>query len=658
MPARKPKPPARITPIGLDFETDPIELRPAYPPKPVGFSLHLPEWRAPRYFAWGHYTGGNNCSREDAIRVLRAVYSEVTETKPLLCHNGQFDLDVADEHMGCPLPPWNYTQDTMFLLFLKDPHARELGLKQAATKLLGMAPEEQDAVKMWVLGHKKQLETEFPEIVTRYGGIKPSTAGKFVAYCHGDVAGPYANGDLVRTHKLWEVLLPEIIERGMGPAYDRERRVMPILLRNAREGICTDVDALSRDLKIYEAAQKKADDWLRKKLKAPSLDLDKDAEVGNAFVKANALTEVNYTKTGKVSVSKQNLKLHHFKNPKVAAAYSYRQRCATTLETFIRPWLYHSKNGRMHTTWNQVRQAKGAGNDTGGTRTGRPSSQDPNFLNMPKPFKDASENAKSAYIYPAFLGVPELPKIRNYIVPDHPTHVFGRRDYNQQELRILGHFEDGFLLQAYLDDPRLDVHDFLKNKIITELGIPIDRSSTKNLNFGYIYGMGLGSLALTLDRSMDEVKTFRNAQMEALPGLKKLSDEIKALTRADQPIVTWGGREYFKEESVMWEGRLLDFGYKLLNYLIQGSAADITKESIIRYDDVRRDGRFALTVYDENNISVPKKALKSEMLILRGAMMSIELDVPLMSDGEWGPKLGSMVALQEPPPDLSRWGIK
>jgi hypothetical protein len=53
--------------------------------------------------------------------------------------------------------------------------------------------------------------------------------------------------------------------------------------------------------------------------------------------------------------------------------------------------------------------------------------------------------------------------------------------------------------------------------------------------------------------------------------------------------------------------------------------------------------------------SVPKKAIKSEMLLLRECMMSIEVDVPLLSDGEIGPRLGSLEDLKEPKPDLSRW---
>ena len=72
---------------------------------------------------------------------------------------------------------------------------------------------------------------------------------------------------------------------------------------------------------------------------------------------------------------------------------------------------------------------------------------------------------------------------------------------------------------------------------------------------------------------------------------------------------------------------------------------------------MRRDGRFMLSVYDENDICAPKKAIKAEMLILREAMMSIEVDVPLLSDGEIGPTLGDLVDLKEPAPSLARWGL-
>jgi DNA polymerase I-like protein with 3'-5' exonuclease and polymerase domains len=661
-----------VKPIVLDFETEPIRSRPAhYPPKPVSFSLQLPRERTPKFYAWGHKTGGNNCNLLTARNVLKAAWAEISDETPLVVFNEKFDLDVAETHFGLPLPPWHRRHDVMYLLFLHDPHQRQLGLKPAAERLLNMPRAERDVVDDWVISHQDQLIAEFPEVLEILRELKPGTqkpkitekdAGAFISYVPGKIVEPYGNGDVARTLKLFRMLFEEVtVTRGMREAYDRERKVMPIFLENERIGIRVDLPGLERDQKIFEDAQSKADAWLRKALKAPGLDFDKDAEVAKALDKAGAVSEWHRTKTGRLSVSKKNLKLDHFNDSKVAAAYSYRQRCATTLETFIRPWQHHGASGRMHTTWNQVRQTKGEG-DTGGTRTGRPSSQDPNFLNMAKPFK---EGGVSEYAYPKHIpGVVPLPAVRRYILPDEKKHKVGRRDYNQQELRLLAHFEDGVdgiegaLLQAYIADPRLDVHEFVRASIEQSIGLDVGRSVTKTLNFGYIYGQGIGSLAEKLNKTVEEVRAIRDAQMSAVPGMKRLSDSIKKRSNRGLPIRTWGGREYYVEPPRVIDDILRRFEYKLLNYLIQGSAADVTKESIIRYYDVRKEGRLLLTVYDENDISAPAAALKREMLILREAMMSIELDVPLISDGEIGPTLGDLVELKEPKPDLSRWGIR
>ncbi len=272
---------------------------------------------------------------------------------------------------------------------------------------------------------------------------------------------------------------------------------------------------------------------------------------------------------------------------------------------------------------------------------------------MPKTIKDSEVGG---FIMPTHIaGLPELPRIRRYILPDEKGHLIGRRDFNQQELRVLAHFEDGALMQAYLDNPRLDVHEFTRLAILELTGLDVGRPFTKTLMFGYIYGQGLGSLAERLERTVEDVQAVRNAQMSVLPGLKTLSKALKQLSKEGLPLRTWGGREYYCEPPKEIQGRMRTFEYKMLNYLVQSSSADVTKESIIRYDAARRDGRFMLSVYDENDISVPKKAAKSEMLILRDVMMSLELDVPLLSDGELGPTLGDVESFKEPAPNLTKW---
>ena len=97
----------------------------------------------------------------------------------------------------------------------------------------------------------------------------------------------------------------------------------------------------------------------------------------------------------------------------------------------------------------------------------------------------------------------------------------------------------------------------------------------------------------------------------------------------------------------MIQGRMCTFEYKLLNYLVQGSAADCTKEAIIRYDEAKQHGRFLVTVHDEINVSASKKYAKSEMAILREAMESIEFGLPMLSDGESGSNWADLIAFQE-----------
>lgn len=616
---------SKVKPITIDFETDAIESRPQYPPKPVGFSIKTPGDRKPRYYGWGHPTG-NNCSMPDAKRVLIDAFKSKA---PLLFHHAKFDVDVAVTHMGCPMPSWDRVHDTLYLLFLHDPHAMSFSLKPSAQRILGMEPEEQDAVRRWLEDNK---------VVRKRQG----DWGAYISKAPGDVVGRYAAGDVDRTIKLFNFLHADIVARGMEEAYDRERRLMPVLLENERQGIRVDLKLLSSDLELYRGELERADQWLRKRLRTKDLNVDSDNDLANALEKCNIVTEWEQTKTGKRSVAKKNLTVDKFRDVKVARVLGYRNRLTTCINTFMEKWerMGRSSGGLIYTNWNQVRQSNS--NDAfAGARTGRMSTN-PNFQNIPKDWYDKDDG----YAHPDHTDLVELPLMRRYIVPDRGG-VFCHRDYNQQELRILGHFEDDVLMQAYNTDKRLDVHDFVKDRIQEISGLALERRAVKIINFGMIYGMGLGKLAAGIHSSVDDAKRIKKAQLTAIPGLKALADSVKERGEAGEAIRTWGGREYFSEPPRIIDGRTQRFEYKLLNYLIQGSAADCTKEAVIRYHEAKRDGRFLVTVHDEINISAPKSAVKQEMQILREVMQSVEFDVPMVSDGKVGPSWGALKKFKE-----------
>lgn len=267
-------------------------------------------------------------------------------------------------------------------------------------------------------------------------------------------------------------------------------------------------------------------------------------------------------------------------------------------------------------------------------------------MNVPKEFKEK----KGKFSYPTVpKDLPELPFMRRYLLPD-TGQIWVKRDYKQQELRVLGHYEDGVLLQSYLEDPDLDIHQLASDLLREQYGLDVSRDSTKTLGFALIYGMGIAELSDRLGVDVATGKRIKTAYLSIFPGLKELDDELKNIGRRGDKLRTWGGRLYGAEEAkfVKSRGRVCTFEYKLLNYLIQGSSADCTKEAVIRYhSSTERVGRLLVTVHDEIDLSVKKKAMKHEAQLLRKIMASIEFDVPMLSDAAVGPNWGSLITLKE-----------
>lgn len=612
--------------ITVDFETEAIESRPHYPPRPVGVSIKYPKDRRSHYYAWGHPEGNNIDERNGKRKLLEAWNSGL----PILFHNAKFDMDVAETHLGMRRLSWEYFHDSLFLIFFNNPHAANLSLKPSAQLLLGMPPTEQEAVREWLV---------------RAGIVRKSDRnwGAYISKAPGTLVGEYANGDVIRTYKIFRDLYPKIVSDGMLGAYNRERQLLYILLDNERTGLRVDIKGLRRDIPLFNNAHSEADQWLRKRLKTPDLNIDSNDDLADALDRAGVVTDWSYTEKGNRSTSKENMTLTMFKDKRVAQVLGYRNRLSTCLRMFMQPWLEmgQENKGMIHPNWNQVRQSKGEDN-TKGTRTGRLSCYEPNLLNLAKNFYDKDDG----YEHPSFLRLPELPLVRTYVLPDKKSS-FLHRDYNQQELRLLAHFEDGALCQAYRDNPRLDVHNFVRDAIAQVTRRTLERRAVKILNFGIIYAMGVEKIAIKTRTSVEDARQIRNAHRKGMPGIADLEAQIKKFGVEGRPIRTWGGRLYYTEPPRIIKGVEKTYEYKLLNYLIQGSAADVTKEAIIRYNSVKKDSRFLVTVYDEINISAPKNAVKQEMKLLKEAMESIELDVPLTSDGKVGSSWGRLKPYKE-----------
>lgn len=598
-----------IRPIVVDFETDAIVGSPIVkPPKPCGVAIEWPG-EAPKYYGWGHPTN-NNCTFETAVSALAAV---AQSGLPVLFHHAAFDLSVWRKWIPQVRIPWDWhgVHDTLYLVFLADPYANTFSLKPSAERWLNLPPDEQTALKNWILQHVPQAT--------------PKEWGAYISLAPGDLVGDYAKGDVHRTGRLFEKLHPMICEQGMELAYDRERRSMPVLMIGTRRGVRVERERLEKDERDYTRCLDIADDRLCQRIGITREQLEDDEEaLKDGLERCGAVKEWVLTpKSSKRSMAAGNLKIVI---PEINDLLDYRGALKTSLQTFMRPWLaFSADDGRLHPNWNQVRQAKGD-YASKGARTGRLSSDEPNFQNLPTKWK-----YKNGQPMPVPKGLLPYPLLRQYILPEI-GHYWLKRDFSSQEVRILAHFEDGSLKTAYIANPNLDPHAMAQELIAALVGIQLSRDHAKIIGFSIIYGTGKPGLSASLGVSLEKAGELKSAYLSAMPDVNTLMRDVQFRGRADIGIRTWGGRVYFREPGVR------DFSYKLLNYLIQGSAADQTKDCICEWDATRNSRViFLATVHDEINISAPIETWQEDMQHLERVMNRDRFDVPFLSEGFYGP---------------------
>lgn len=611
----------------VDFETKAIRSRPDYPPKPAGVAIRWPSGHS-EYLAWGHPTK-NNCDVSHARAKLRDAY----KSKRVVFHHAAFDMDVAETYLGVK-PPKRF-EDTLFLAFLKDPYSPNLGLKELAVRDLGQDPDERDRLKEWIIDNIPAARK------------KESSWGEYIGEAPGNIVAPYAIGDVSRTRDLYRKYKPEIERRGMLDAYERELKVAPITLEMERSGVRVDSKRLIKCKDVFWRMDRDMLRQIAKRLKMNPKDmksednpkgfnLNSGDQLGAALLRAKKLDSIIKTPSGKVSTKIDNLRI--MCNDKrlldLLAVHSVVEKYTNT---FIEPWLTQASisGGRILPKFNQVRGYDEGG---GGARSGRFSSSNPNMQQISSNVEESKNKdtllimqkwLKDDYHYP-FIGM------RDFILPDEGTMMICV-DYNQQEIRFLAHFEKDVLMRAFLENPTLDIHEYCRQLVNDAIGVLYPRKHIKITVFGIIFGMGIGKLADRLEVSPKVAKSVRNGIMKAVPGIDKLMKENKRLANHDKPITTWGGREYYCEEPRFDKkrGRWMELDFKLLNYRIQPSAADYTKQGMINVREEVPEARIAVQVHDELVCMAPDRSYGPKII---NAMCRAKLRVPMTAEAKYSTK--------------------
>jgi len=171
-----------------------------------------------------------------------------------------------------------------------------------------------------------------------------------------------------------------------------------------------------------------------------------------------------------------------------------------------------------------------------------------------------------------------------------------------------------------------------------------------------MYGMGRGKLANTLDITQDEAKELLATYHEKVPFVKSLADmvanrasqhgQVRTLLGRKCRFDMWEPNSFGYNKPLSHEEAIKEYGpgirraftYKALNKLIQGSAADQTKQAMA---ECYKEGLIPLlTVHDELCFSISSEDQASRIKEIMENC--VPLRVPSKVDQELGDNWGEV----------------
>ncbi|MGE4159507.1 MAG: DNA polymerase I [Planctomycetota bacterium] len=501
-------------------------------------------------------------------------------------HNLKFDLAFLRR---AGLEPAGEIDDTLLLAFAADPGNRRLGLDELASDRLGeaMIPIE-DLIGR---GQKSVTMDKVPVAKT----------------------GVYAGLDADMTLRLWHSLqgdLPET-DRRLDKYRQQEIPLTRLLLDMEEVGMKLDIPLLKK-----QSAQIVED--------LAQLEERIHAEAGGPFniSSPKQLQEVLFTKLGLPSGRKTKTgystdsqvlaglaRLHP-----VPAMIEEHRGLSKLLNTYVDalPELCDAR-GILHTSFSQTSAI-----------TGRVASTRPNLQNIPV----RSERGRA---------------VREAFLPARGD-TFVAADYSQVELRLMAHFSaDPELCRAF--EQGQDIHRFVAaevNGVSLEDVSDEQRSAAKAVNFGILYGQGAFGLAGQLGIPQKEASAFIERYFARFSRVKDFIAKTVASAEELGYVETLGGHRRPIPELRAGRASMRQMGGRIaINTLMQGSAADLVKEAMLRVDAwLRREtlaARMVLQVHDELIVDTPSSETTKLLKTLPSLMTDFaKLRVPLVVDTSSG----------------------
>ena len=509
----------------------------------IGFAVAVEGWQA--YYPFNHL-GGGNMIYEQVIKYMHDVCA-LPATK--IFHNAQYDMGWL-RSMGITIN--GEIIDTMIAAAIIDENRWSYSLNNVARDYLGEIKAETDLIEA-AKDHGVDPKAEMWKLPSEHVGF-------------------YAEQDARLTYLLWQRFKHEIKTQSLETVWELECKLLPNLIKMRERGIRVDVEKAGK-LQAEFVAQEKLKLSAIKKLIGTDIDIWAARQIGQAFDKL----KIEYPRTEKTGEPSFTQNWLHNSKHEISQLIVQAREINKFHNTFLQGILKYEHKGRVHAEINQLRS------DNGGTVSGRLSMSNPNLQQLPARNKEFG------------------PKIRGLFLPEE-GHKWGSFDYSQQEPRMVVHYAasigDGYegsqeLVAAY-ENASADFH-----QTVADL-CGIERTQAKTIGLGLMYGMGKNKLAASLGLSKEDADILISKYNRKVPFVKMLSDRCMKKANDDGVIRTKKGRKcrFDKWETKDWGLHMADteenirakygkdnmkraYTYKALNRLIQGYAADQTKQAIV-----------------------------------------------------------------------------
>jgi len=460
-----------------------------------------------------------------------------------------------------------------------------------------------------------------------------------------ELVGFYAESDVEVPLRILPEQMEQLERKKLWGVYRLECDMLPLLVQMRLAGVSVNVDA-AEQAKVF----------ITKEINQLQVKIDEIAgcptntgspiEMGRVFDRLH-ITYPLTEKTQQPQLKAEFLKtLEHPIGQLVVEIEELKKMRSSFVENAI---LQSNVNGKIYC---QIKPLTAV--------TGRMSASDPNTQQIPS----RTELGK---------------KVREIFIPDEGHDHLRKSDYSSVESRILGHYAVGTgareLRKEYKQNPLTDYHNFTRDLIKATVGLELNRKHVKNCNFAGIYGASEDKLRRMMGLSKEEATIFFEAYHGGLPYIRETMDAASRYAEEHGYTETILGRRAVFDR---WEPKHTPRGaprpvalkfnaavklygpnikraylHKALNYIIQGSAADLMKSAMVK---CWKDGIFdvigvpRLVVHDELVYSVREytdefeKAYSEMVHVMETA---VKFRVPIRVESEWGPSWGKTFSLKD-----------